>query len=93
MLAPVGGLCRRLDSPRLGMSTVRRAQTANPLLCAKDGNNTDSGNEFVLFLPEIISDLLSVSNKTLRIMLFLRHSVTLFLADVNGGKMVAENTH
>lgn len=31
LVAQVGGLYRRLDSPRLGLSTVRRAQAANPL--------------------------------------------------------------
>ena len=32
MLAQVGGFDRRLDSPRLGLSTVRRAQAATPVI-------------------------------------------------------------
>ena len=35
MLAQVGGIYRRLDSPRLGLSTVRRAQAATPVIRTK----------------------------------------------------------
>ena len=37
LLAQVGGFYRRFESPRFGLSTVRRAQTANPSPSAKAG--------------------------------------------------------
>ena len=35
LVAQVGGFNRRLDSPRLGLSTVRRAQAATPVIRTK----------------------------------------------------------
>ena len=44
----VGGLYRRLDSPRLGLSTVRAAQGANPSIRAKFPRRLLSAREFVM---------------------------------------------
>ena len=38
--AQVGGIDRRLDSPRLGLSTVRRAHAANPVIRTKMAGGT-----------------------------------------------------
>lgn len=56
LLAQVGGFYRRFESPRFGLSTVRRAQTANPSPSAKKSRRDLFSSVFFVLYMSLVRD-------------------------------------